>query len=59
MLHGLPVSEAEEFVYQHYITLFQLLEIGIPYTQIYEMDEDEVTYILATHAAINEKRNER
>jgi len=38
--------------------LLQLLEIGIPYNEIYKMDEKEINYILAINAAIAEKRNE-
>lgn len=38
--------------------LLQLLEIGVPYEEIYKMDEKEINYILAIHAAIVEKRNE-
>ena len=59
MLSNLPVSPAEIAIYGHYIMLLQLLEIGIPYDSIYEMNETEINYILAAHAAIIEKRNQQ
>ena len=38
--------------------ILQLLEIGIPYDEIFKLDEDEVKYLLAVHTAIAEKRNQ-
>ncbi len=54
----MPIPNAEAMIYNHYIMLLQLLEIGIPYDEIYQMDEQEVNYILAINAAIADKRNE-
>jgi hypothetical protein len=34
-----------------------MLEIGIPYDKILELEEEESIYLRATHAAIQEMRN--
>jgi len=44
---------------QFYIHLLSMLEIGIPYETIFELDEEESTYIQATHVAIQELRNKQ
>lgn len=56
---GGKVHPAEGFVYAHYFTLLQLLQIGIPYEAIMEMEDTEIDMILGISAAISEKQQER
>lgn len=38
--------------------VLKLLNIGIPWDVIHEMDEDEILIFLATNGAIEEKQNQ-
>lgn len=51
-MKGAKVSNAEAFVFGHYLLLLKLLKMGIPYDTIMQMDEDEVYQILGVEAAI-------
>jgi hypothetical protein len=42
-----------------YVYVLSMLEIGIPYEVILEMDEEESIYLRATHIAIQEMRNKQ
>jgi hypothetical protein len=42
---------------QYYLLLLKLLQIGIPYDNIKEMDEEEILYIIAASTAVEEKQN--
>lgn len=58
-LVGGKILPAEGFVYSHYLTILHLLQIGIPYETIMEMEDTEIDMILGISAAINEKQQEQ
>ena len=41
---------------QYYLLLLKLLQIGVPYTSIKEMDKEEILYIIAANTAIEERQ---
>ena len=45
-------------VFNYYLMLIKLLQIGIPYHTILEMEEEEINYIIGTYMAIIEKQQE-
>jgi len=42
----------------YYTMLLQLLQIGIPYEAIQEMDQTEILYILTVNMVQEERRNQ-
>ena len=52
----IPVFES--FIYSHWMIVMRLLEIGIPYHDILELEEHEINIILGIQAAIDEKRQQ-
>lgn len=52
----MSVNRADAIKIQYYSMLLKLLTIGIPYDAIKEMDEEEIVYILATNAALEERK---
>ena len=59
MLRGKGTNKAEAFVFDYYLELTTLLQIGIPYTSIIEMSDEEIEYILTMHRAISEIQEEK
>jgi len=46
-------------MYSYYVTLLELLKVGIPYDAIMKMDEDEINMLLTFHTAILEIQQEQ
>jgi len=49
---------AEVAVLNSNVMLLELLQLGIPYGTVMEMDEQEINELLGTHYAIEEKKAE-
>lgn len=58
MFRGMSVDSLESMALSHYLTVYQLLKIGIPYETIMNMSDIEVGIILGVHSAIVERENE-
>ena len=41
-------------MYSHYLRVLKLLKMGIPYAEIFELDEDEINKLLGINSAIEE-----
>ena len=52
------VSVSEIIAYQHWMTLVQLLKMGIPYETIMTLSINEIDMIIASEMAIQQKQNE-
>ena len=48
----------EALVYVHWMTILQLLKLGIPWEEINSLSANEISLILGIEAAMNEKQQE-
>lgn len=45
-------------IFNHYLLVYSLMSAGLNYSEIFELEEAEITYILAVDHAMNEKRRD-
>ena len=52
------MSTKESILFTHFTTTLTLLEIGLNYTEIQNLNVTEIVMLLATNASIQELKNE-
>ena len=53
------MSTKESILFTHFTTTLTLLEIGLNYTEIQNLNTTEIVMLLATNASFNELKNEQ
>ena len=57
-LRGVTVSPEEGLVYNYWITVFYLLDIGFSYDHILELSESDVSLVLGAKAALDQREKD-
>ena len=57
-LRGATVSPEEGLVYNYWITVFYLLDIGFSYDRILELSESDVSLVLGAKAALDQREKD-
>ena len=57
-LRGVTVSPEEGLVYNYWITVFYLLDIGFSYDRILELSESDVSLVLGAKAALDQREKD-
>jgi len=53
------VSTKESILFTHFTTTLTLLDMGLNYTEIQNLNTTEIVMLLATNASFNELKNEQ
>jgi hypothetical protein len=53
------VSIEEAIIYNHWLVILKLLELGIPWDAIHNLEESEIAVILGLHLATEQRREDQ
>jgi len=55
---AIKVNPEESLLYNYWIVILMLLKIGIPYDQIHELSEQQISTIIGIHNALEQRQSD-